>query len=108
MIQVCRLLPWTVNNYKLNELITVKELRSNVHALFRQNCHVTNPGVRPPASLLSNWRLILLPVQRLVILNQVIDMLIYKGREELEVRLQTLGTTACSQQSCLANLTDHS
>lgn len=46
LMQVCRLLPWTVNNYKLNELITVKELRSNVHALFKQNAHVTNPGVR--------------------------------------------------------------
>ncbi|KAK9825055.1 hypothetical protein WJX74_004669 [Apatococcus lobatus] len=57
--EVCRLLPWTVNNYKLNELITVKELRSNVHALFRQNSHVTNPGV--------------------------IDVMIYKGREELEM-----------------------
>ncbi|KAK9868478.1 hypothetical protein WJX84_011878 [Apatococcus fuscideae] len=57
--EVCRLLPWTVNNYKLNELITVKELRSNVHALFKQNAHVTNPGV--------------------------IDVMIYKGREELEM-----------------------
>ena len=51
LVQVCRLLPWTVETYKLNELITVRELRSNVHALFRQNSHITNPGVRLPASL---------------------------------------------------------
>ena len=54
MAQVCRLLPWTVDNYKLNELITVRELRSNVHALFRQNSQVTNPGVRS-VSYMASW-----------------------------------------------------
>ena len=58
-MQVCRWIPWTVNNYKLDELTSAKELRSNLSLLFKQNAHIKNP--------------------------RVVDILIYKGREELEV-----------------------
>ena len=52
-------MPWTINNYKLDELTTQKELRNNLSFLFKQNAHIRNP--------------------------KVVDILIYKGREELEV-----------------------
>lgn len=57
--EVCRILPWTVSNYKLDELITVRDLRRNVAEQFQKHAKVTNP--------------------------QVVDILIYKGREELEM-----------------------
>lgn len=53
------MLPWVVRNYKLEELTTVRQLRENVAKLFRKQAHVTNP--------------------------QVVDILVYKGREELEM-----------------------
>eukprot|EP00891_Asterochloris_glomerata_P005576 jgi/Astpho2/5576/Aster-02832 len=56
---VCRVLPWVVSNYKLDELSSVRELRRNIALLFRKHSHVTAPGV--------------------------VDILIYKGREELEI-----------------------
>lgn len=34
--QVCRCLPWIANNYRLEELTSVPELRRNVSALFRK------------------------------------------------------------------------
>ncbi|KAL3144116.1 hypothetical protein ABBQ32_003907 [Trebouxia sp. C0010 RCD-2024] len=57
--EVCRILPWVVSNYKLDELITVRELRRNIAQQFQQHAKVTSP--------------------------QVVDILIYKGREELEM-----------------------
>ncbi|CAL5218776.1 g495 [Coccomyxa viridis] len=56
--EVSRLLPWTIKNYKLDEIVTLGELRRNVSLLFRQHANVTDP--------------------------KVVDILIYKGREELE------------------------
>ena len=44
-MQVCRILPWTVNNYKLDELITVPELRRNVAQQFQRHSHVTSHQV---------------------------------------------------------------
>ena len=43
--QCCRLLPWTVRNYKLDEVSSVGELRRNVGLLFRQHAHITDPRV---------------------------------------------------------------
>lgn len=60
-VEVCRCLPWILNNYKLEELTTVEELRRNVSSLFRKYKDVTTP--------------------------EVIDLLVYKGREELEMIL---------------------
>lgn len=45
-IQVSRLLPWTIKNYKLDEIVTLGELRRNVSLLFRQHANVTDPKVR--------------------------------------------------------------
>ena len=59
--QVCRCLPWITRPYKLDELSDVPTLRTNVAKLFRQHETVVTP--------------------------EVIDLLIYKGREELEVRV---------------------
>lgn len=57
--QVCRFVPWTVKNYRLDELTTPAELRANVAALFKsRGARVHDP--------------------------RVVDILIYKGREELE------------------------
>lgn len=56
--EVSRILPWTIKNYKLDEIIALADLRRNVSLLFRQHAHVTDP--------------------------KVVDILIYKGREELE------------------------
>ena len=60
-LQVARTLPWVVKTYKLDELTSVGELRSNIAKLFRQH-----EGVRD---------------------ERVIDLLVYKGREELEMVL---------------------
>lgn len=57
--QVCRALPWVRHTYKLEELTTVPELRRVVNQLFRQNADVKD--------------------------QEVVDLLIYKGREELQV-----------------------
>ena len=43
---MCRVLPWVVSNYKLDELSSVQELRRNIALLFRKHSHVTAPGVR--------------------------------------------------------------
>ena len=45
LLQVCRVLPWVVSNYKLDELSSVPELRRNIALLFRKHSHVTAPGV---------------------------------------------------------------
>lgn len=55
-----RCVPWVIHNYHLEELISGKEMRKNIAVLFRQHADVKSP--------------------------QVIDLLIYKGRGELEVR----------------------
>jgi NADH dehydrogenase (ubiquinone) 1 alpha subcomplex subunit 6 len=60
-MQVCRWVPWTIKNYKLDELTNGNALRSNLSFMFKQYSHITNP--------------------------RVVDVLIYKGREELEVSL---------------------
>lgn len=52
-------MPWTVRNYKLDELTTVTALRSNLALMFREYANIKDP--------------------------RVVDVLIYKGREELEV-----------------------
>lgn len=56
--KVCRFVPWIVKNYRLDELTTSSELRANVAALFKQRGAIGDP--------------------------RVVDILIYKGREELE------------------------
>jgi len=56
---VCRWVPWTIRNYKLDELTSANALRSNLSFMFKQYAHIKNP--------------------------KVVDVLIYKGREELEV-----------------------
>ncbi len=58
--QVARCAPWVVQNYKLEELTTVPELRKNIAILFRKHADVSTP--------------------------EVIDLLIYTGRGELEAR----------------------
>lgn len=45
-MQVARCLPWVVNNYKLEEITSVQELRRNVAKLFKLNSNLRNPGVR--------------------------------------------------------------
>ena len=54
-------MPWTVRNYKLEELTDIPTLRSNLAFMFRQSAQLKDP--------------------------RVVDILIYKGREELEVGL---------------------
>ena len=44
-MQVSRLLPWTIKNYKLDEIVTLGDLRRNVSLLFRQHANVTDPKV---------------------------------------------------------------
>lgn len=60
-MQVARCLPYVVKQYKLEELTSVSELRRNLATMFRQYANVKNP--------------------------QAVDLLIYKGREELEMIL---------------------
>eukprot|EP00252_Welwitschia_mirabilis_P006283 TRINITY_DN1712_c0_g1_i2.p1 TRINITY_DN1712_c0_g1~~TRINITY_DN1712_c0_g1_i2.p1 ORF type:complete len:137 (+),score=6.61 TRINITY_DN1712_c0_g1_i2:138-548(+) len=55
--RACRAVPYVMDIYNLHDLITTVQLRSTVNSLFRKNSNVTNP--------------------------QVIDMLIFKGTEEL-------------------------
>ncbi|KFM22803.1 hypothetical protein F751_2994 [Auxenochlorella protothecoides] len=68
--EVCRTLPWVVHNYKLEELTTVSQLRRNVNQLFRRFEEVKTP--------------------------EAVDLLIYKGREELETDFCPVGL--CSSQ----------
>lgn len=45
-LQIARTLPWVLSNYKLEEITTVRELRSNVARLFKLHSHMKNEGVR--------------------------------------------------------------
>ena len=56
--QICRFVPWAVKNYRLEDMTTPAELRGNVAALFKARPPIADP--------------------------RVVDVLIYKGREELE------------------------
>jgi hypothetical protein len=56
--QICRFVPWAVKNYRLEDMTTPAELRRNVAALFKARPPIADP--------------------------RVVDVLIYKGREELE------------------------
>ena len=58
--QICRTLPWVIQTYKLEELTTLSDLRHNINQMFRKYSEVKSP--------------------------EAVDLLIYKGREELEVR----------------------
>ncbi|KAH7548592.1 hypothetical protein ACOSP7_031898 [Xanthoceras sorbifolium] len=53
----CRSIPSIIDIYNLDEVVTKSQLRSTIAAEIRKNCHVTNP--------------------------KVIDMLLFKGMEEL-------------------------
>lgn len=59
--EVARCLPTIMNQYKLGELTTLAEMRRNVSDLLRKNSTVKDPAA--------------------------VDILIYKGREELEMIL---------------------
>ena len=61
MVQVARCLPFVVKQYNLQELTSVAELRHNLGKLFRKY-----EGVEKP---------------------EVVNLLVYKGREELEMIL---------------------
>ena len=50
-LQVCRIVPWTVTNYKLDELITARDLRRNIAEQFQKHAKVTNPQVHYAASV---------------------------------------------------------
>ena len=54
-------MPYILKQYNLQELTTVAELRGNLGKLFRKYEHIEKPGV--------------------------VDLLVYKGREELEMIL---------------------
>lgn len=74
-----------MSNYKLDELITVRELRRNIAEQFQQHSKVTSPQVnikqcQVSLTACSAW----IYVHNTLHL-QVVDILIYKGREELEV-----------------------
>lgn len=74
-------MPWTVRNYKLDELTTATALRSNLALMFREYAHIKD--------------------------TRVVDVLIYKGREELEVILQASlreGSVGHCNASCAAFL----
>ena len=45
-LQVARCIPWVLTSYKLEEITTVKELRSNVAKLFKIHEGLRNEGVR--------------------------------------------------------------
>ncbi|KAL3144868.1 hypothetical protein ABBQ38_001968 [Trebouxia sp. C0009 RCD-2024] len=81
--EVCRILPWVVSNYKLDELIGVRELRRNIAQQFQQHAKVTSPQVivHPSGTVCS-----LVSKYTQYSPMQVVDILIYKGREELEVQ----------------------
>ncbi|KAG0460900.1 hypothetical protein HPP92_020807 [Vanilla planifolia] len=55
--KACRSLPTVMNIYYLHDVVTISQLRSTISAEIRKNSHVTNP--------------------------KVIDMLLFKGMEEL-------------------------
>ncbi|KAK2080296.1 hypothetical protein QBZ16_000149 [Prototheca wickerhamii] len=57
--EICRTLPWVIQTYKLEELTTLSDLRHNINQMFRQYSEVKSP--------------------------EAVDLLIYKGREELEM-----------------------
>lgn len=56
--EACRALPSIMDRYNLYDVITLSELRSKIALEFRKHHHNTNP--------------------------KVIDMLVFKGREELQ------------------------
>lgn len=44
-LQACRMLPWAVNNFKLQEVTTVVDLRRLVNEVFKKNSHLKDPKV---------------------------------------------------------------
>ncbi len=85
--QVCRTLPWVISKFKLDELTTVRELQKVVERRFRENGFVRDPRVRAAGAGACPGRL---PALRILTAaacaTQAIDLLIFKGKEELDVR----------------------
>ena len=93
--QACRMLPWAINNFKLQEVTTVVDLRRLVNEVFKKNVHLTDPKVctacqcawaghmQPSVchSVSLNWPALALSCM----VSQAIEVLLYKGREEIEV-----------------------
>lgn len=91
-----------VSNYKLEEITSVQELRGNVSKLFKLNSELKHPGVRAASlSMTMTAELLWHGVSQLqnrvpccllgcltlgLLVPQAIDVVVYKGREELEVR----------------------
>ncbi|CAL9133229.1 unnamed protein product [Musa textilis] len=69
----CRSLPAVMEIYNLDDIVTVSQLRSTVSAEIRKNAHIANPKVFPSTSNQFCYD----------ILKQVIDLLLFKGTEEL-------------------------
>lgn len=88
---MCRTLPWVISKFKLDELTTVRELQKVVERRFRQNSFVRDPRVRAArarSALADLLACCLLTVCAFT--TQAIDLLIFKGKEELDVRALAL------------------
>ncbi|KAJ8422417.1 hypothetical protein Cgig2_011857 [Carnegiea gigantea] len=99
----CRSLPSVMEIYNLHDVVTVSQLRSTIAAEIRKNSHVNDPKFLPSLILLDFFRVFTVDTYFVADLvdhfsfhsfeyislsgsifhSQVIDMLIFKGVEEL-------------------------
>ena len=104
LLQVCRTLPWALSKYRLDELTTVRELQKVIEKRFRDNWFVRDPRVRCLAlgysALTSCVPLIVLVLTLALSVLQAIDLLIFKGKEELDVRGPCFESLADSCPCC--------
>lgn len=79
-MQVARCIPFLMQQFECEELTTKHKLRRTLAERFQQHKGVKNPDVRRPA-------LALPPTLRRAhsLAAQTVNILIYKGRQELEV-----------------------
>ncbi|TXG49155.1 hypothetical protein EZV62_025030 [Acer yangbiense] len=71
----CRSIPSIIDIYNLDEVVTKSQLRTTIAAQIRKNSQVTNPKV--------SFHFLFVFIFLIVIILQVIDMLLFKGMEEL-------------------------
>jgi hypothetical protein len=86
--QICRCLPFIQRLHKMEEMVSLRELRAIVKEKFKEYKDVEDGRVRGDCRIphrLHDWPNphTLRPFS--ITATQVVDMLIFKGREEIEV-----------------------
>lgn len=89
-MQVCRCLPFIQRLHKMEEMVSLRELRAIVKDKFHEFKDVKDERVRITEACscldVEPWETQTLKLPRWAV-AQVVDLLIFKGREEIEVSM---------------------